>query len=100
MARGHPFHEGRTARDQPVTGPRVEGDPAEANRGLGQERVDEPGPGPQQRPLDPAAGGPGQGVGPSSHNPKHQNPMQQPAQPPGHGTYGQAQPAGPVEPEP
>ena len=44
---------------------RIQGDPAEANRGLGQEIVGEAAPGPRQRPLDPAAGGPGSGAGPS-----------------------------------
>lgn len=44
---------------------RIEGDPAEANRGLGQEIVGEASPGPRQRPLDPAAGGPGSGAGES-----------------------------------
>lgn len=44
---------------------RIQGDPAEANRGLGQEIVGEPSPGPRQRPLDPAAGGPGSGAGES-----------------------------------
>lgn len=41
----------------------IQGDPAEANRGLGQEIVGEAWPGPRQRPLDPAAGGPGSGAG-------------------------------------
>lgn len=44
---------------------RIEGDPAEANRGLGQEIVGEASPAPLQRPLDPAAGGPGSGAGES-----------------------------------
>lgn len=44
---------------------RIEGDPAEANRGLGQEIVGEASPGPRQRPLAPAAGGPGSGAGES-----------------------------------
>lgn len=44
----------------------IDGDPAELNRGLGQERVGEPGAGPDQRPLDPAAGGPGTGAGSSA----------------------------------
>ncbi len=44
---------------------RIGGDPAEANRGLGQEIVGEASPGPRQRPLDPAAGGPGSGAGES-----------------------------------
>lgn len=68
--------------------PRLDGDPAEANRGVAQERVDEPGPGPLQRPLDPAAGGPGSGVGPSKGTPKHQTPSQGSAEPKGGGTYG------------
>ena len=43
---------------------RIEGDPGEANRGIGQEIVGEPAPGPVQRPpYPPAAGGPGTGVG-------------------------------------
>jgi hypothetical protein len=43
---------------------RAEGDPGEANRGIGQEIVGKPGPGARQRPpLDPAAGGPGSGSG-------------------------------------
>jgi hypothetical protein len=42
---------------------RAQGDPGEANRGIGQERVGESSPGPRQRPLDPAAGGPGSGAG-------------------------------------
>ena len=44
---------------------RIEGDPAESNRGLGQEIVGEASPGPRQRPLDPAAGGSGSGAGES-----------------------------------
>lgn len=50
--------------DAPDPG-RIQGDPAEANRGLGQEIVGEAAPGPRQRPLDPAAGGSGSGAGPS-----------------------------------
>jgi hypothetical protein len=46
----------------------INADPAELNRGVGQERVGEDGPGRDQRPLDPAAGGPGTGAG-SSANP-------------------------------
>ena len=42
---------------------RIQGDLAEANRGIGQEIVGDASPGPRQRPLDPAAGGPGSGVG-------------------------------------
>jgi len=52
----------------------IEGDRGEANRGIGQEIVGEPSPGPRQRPLDPAAGGPGTGGG-ASGEPKHQRPM-------------------------
>lgn len=45
---------------------RAQGDPGEANRGIGQERVDEPSPAPRQRAmLAPAAGGPGAGSGPT-----------------------------------
>jgi len=44
---------------------RIQGDPAETNRGLGQEIVGEASSGPRQRPLDPAAGGPGSGAGES-----------------------------------
>ena len=43
----------------------IDGDPGALNRGVGQERVDETGPTPKQRPLDPAAGGPGTGSGSS-----------------------------------
>ncbi len=43
-----------------------QGDPGDANRGLGQERVDEPSPAPRQRSQrPPAAGGPGKGVSPT-----------------------------------
>lgn len=43
-----------------------DGDPGEANRGLGQARVGEPSPTPRQRSeRAPAAGGPGVGVGPT-----------------------------------
>lgn len=77
-----------------MTGSRIDGDPAETNRGLGQERVGEPGPGPAQRPLDPAAGGPGHSTGPTTGQPKHQRPMKGPAKPDGHGTYGQGDTGG------
>lgn len=48
---------------------RAQGDPGEANRGLGQEMVGNPSPGPRQRPLDPAAGGPGSGTGEARSSP-------------------------------
>lgn len=70
---------------------RIDGDPAEANRGLGQERVGEAGPGPDQRPLDPAAGGPGAGTGPTTGAPKHQQPMESSTDEESAGTYGQGQ---------
>ena len=50
---------------EPDEAGRNQGDPAELNRGIGQEIVGEPSPGPQQRPLDRAAGGPGSGAGES-----------------------------------
>jgi len=43
---------------------RVQGDPGELNRGLGQARVGQAAPGPLENPqLAPAAGGPGSGSG-------------------------------------
>lgn len=43
---------------------RAQGDPGEANRGIGQEIIGEASPGPRQRPTHaPAAGGPGSGAG-------------------------------------
>lgn len=66
----------------------MQGDLGEANRGVGQEIVGEPSPGPLQRPLDPAAGGPGTGGG-AAGEPKHQRPIKNlpPDEP--DGTYGQ-----------
>lgn len=65
-----------------------QGDLGEANRGIGQEIVGEPSPGPVQRPLDPAAGGPGTGGG-APGQPKHVLPLvDRPAEEP-KGTYGQ-----------
>lgn len=40
---------------------RIQGDPGEANRGVGPEMVGEASPRPRQRSLDPAAGGSGAG---------------------------------------
>ena len=55
------------------------GDPGEANRGIGQERVGEAGPGSVQRPpLAPAAGGPGTGDAQTIGEPKHRRPMADP----------------------
>lgn len=68
---------------------RIDGDPAEANRGLGQERVGEAGPGPDQRPLDPAAGGPGKGTGATTGEGKHQKPMKGAVDDGSGGAYGQ-----------
>lgn len=65
-----------------------QGDLGEANRGIGQEIVGDVSPGPIQRPLDPAAGGPGTGGG-APGEPKHQRPMKDgPSEGP-RGTYGQ-----------
>jgi len=54
---------GAAAQDRPAG---IDGEPGELNRGLGKQRVGEAGPGPLQRPLDPAAGGPGTGAGSSA----------------------------------
>lgn len=66
----------------------IQGDPGEANRGVGQadpsrdELRDDDAPA-------PAAGGPGSGVGPTSGTPKHQEPVKNDTSGKGSGTYGQ-----------
>ena len=73
------LESGRIEHQSGAGNGKIQGDPGEANRGIGQEMVGEPGPGPTQRPaFAPAAGGPGNGAGETLGDPKHQRPMAEP----------------------
>ncbi|WGM31520.1 hypothetical protein [Brevundimonas sp. NIBR11] len=55
---------------------KILGDAGEANRGIGQVDVTDPGVDPRQPHLPPSAGGPGTGDGATIGKPKHQQPME------------------------
>lgn len=54
---------------------KILGDAGEANRGIGQINVTDPGADPGKPHLPPSAGGPGTGDGATIRTPKHQQPM-------------------------